>query len=97
MTLVSHEEEMIPQPLAAMLIWVILFSCPVSCPLCSPPSTSQWWIELSSLEAKMSRPETEMAEQVNVEVGVGALYSQICWSDLMSHSRQVCTRRTKFD
>ena len=91
MTLVSHEEEMIPHPLAATLIWVILFSWAVSWPLCSPPKTSHMWIELSSLEAKIKRPDTEIPEQVNVEAGVGALYSQICWSDRMSHSRIVCT------
>ena len=67
MTLVSHEEEMIPHPLAATLIWVILFSWAVSWPWCSPPKTSHMWIELSSLEAKIIRPDTEIPEQVHVE------------------------------
>jgi hypothetical protein len=47
---VSQDEEMIPIPLGATLIWVILFSCPVKFPVWDLPTRSQVWMEASSLE-----------------------------------------------
>ena len=65
---------MIPIPLGATLICVILFSCPVRLPVWVRPTKSQVWMEASSLEQYNTRPDTLRPQEVKLELGVGGLY-----------------------